>query len=159
MNDNRYAAPVAAVADIDTTPVVERPRNVVIGVSLLWVQLALGIPGMINQLTNPPSEIPEGQVRTVALVTMTVVLAGSLLLFSLINWKCWQGRNWARIVHLVFLCLGLLMVYWALPAVFARSTLQGAVYIVQTVLNIAGVVLLFTPPANTWYQALRAVRR
>jgi NADH:ubiquinone oxidoreductase subunit 6 (subunit J) len=65
----------------------------------------------------------------------------------------------ARIVHLVFLGIGLLLIYWAMPAVFAKSTVQGVLYIVQTVLNIAGVVLLFTPPASAWYKVLREARR
>ena len=45
MNDNRYAAPATLVADVEDAAIGERPRNVVIGVSLLWIQLALGIPG------------------------------------------------------------------------------------------------------------------
>ena len=74
MNDNRYAAPATVVADVEDAAVGERPRNVVIGVSLLWIQLALGIPGMVYQALNPPVEITEELVRTITLVTMAVVM-------------------------------------------------------------------------------------
>jgi hypothetical protein len=132
---------------------------VVIGVSLLWIQLALGIPGMVYQALNPGVEITEEMVRTIALVTMAVVMLGSVALYSLLNWKCWQGRNWARIVHLVFLGLGLAMTFWALPQTFSRSTMLGVMYVVQTLLSVAAMVLLFSRPANAWYRALREARR
>ena len=76
-----------------------------------------------------------------------------------LNWKCWQGRNWARIVHLVFLGLGLVMIYWALPKTFSMSTIRGVVYVVQTLLNVAAMMLLFSRPANAWFKALREARR
>jgi len=159
MNDNRYAAPASVVADVDEPAIAARPRNVVIGVYLLWIELAIGIPGMVYQLLNPAKEIPEGPVKSVLIVFTALVLVSSAALYALLNWKSWQGRHWARVVHLVFLCLGLVIALWTLPATFVRSTLQGVVYIVQTALNIPGVILLFTPTANAWYKALREVRR
>ncbi len=126
MNDNRYAAPATVVADVEDVAIGQRPRNVVIGVTLLWIQLALGIPGMVYQALNPPVEITEELVRTITVVTMAVVMTGSVVLYSLLNWKCWQGRNWARIVHLVFLGLRAgRCIYWALPKTFGMSTVQG----------------------------------
>lgn len=159
MNDNRYAAPATLVADVEDTAVGERPRNVVIGVALLWIQLVLGIPGMVYQALNPPVEITEELVRTITLVTMAVVMTGSVVLYAVLNWKCWQGRNWARIVHLVFLGLGLAAIYWALPKTFSMSTIRGVVYVVQMLLDIAAVMLLFSRPANAWFKALREARR
>jgi hypothetical protein len=158
MSDNRYAAPASMVADPEEPAIVGRPRNVVIGVYLLWIELALGIPGMFSQILSPSSEIPDGQIRSVYFVVMTLIMVGSVALYSWLNWKCWKGRHWARVVHLVFLGFGLVVIFWALPATLAASTLLGVVYIVQTILNIAGVALLFSRPANAWYQGLRATR-
>ena len=159
MNENRYAAPASVVADPEDSAIPERPRNVIIGVYLLWIELALGIPGMVYQTLNAPGEIPAGQIKSAYMVAMTLILAGSVGLYSFLNWKCWQGRNWARIVHLVFLGLGLVMIFWALPQTLAASAILGVVYLVQTALNVAAMALLFTRPSNAWYAAMRAASR
>lgn len=160
MNDSRYAAPVAVVADLDEALVAARPRIVVTGVWLLWIQLVLGIPGMINQVLTPsPAVAGQMSIVNIVLVVTAVIMFFSVVLYAWLNWKCWQGRNWARIVHLVFLGIGMIMIYWALPAIFRKSTLQGVAYVVQMLLNIAGVSLLFTRPAGDWYRALREARR
>jgi Ca2+/H+ antiporter len=159
MNDNRYAAPAAAVADLDEAAITDRPNNVVIAVYLLWFQLAIGIPGMVYQVLNPSTEVAAGAMRTALFVTTSLIVIGSVALYAFLNWKCWQGRNWARIVHLIFLILGLVMIFWALRATFTQSRIQGVVYIVQMMLNVAAVVLLFTRPASAWYKALRDARR
>jgi len=88
-------------------------------------------------------------------------LAGPLL------WFAWKGRNWARITHLVLVIIGMLSygaavvaAYWLVPGekLFDEDWYLNVLFALETVLNMAGVLLLFTPGANAWYRAMRAAR-
>jgi len=157
MNENRYAPPVAPVADADAGAALTRPRNVKLGCWILWAELVIGLPGFFYQMFTPPPGVEAGIPHVIYIVVMIITL-GIFLLFAWFTYMAWDGRNWARILYLVLISLGLLFSFWALPKAFEKSTYDGVIYIVQTVMSIVGVVLLFSPPANAWYRAMKAAR-
>ena len=150
MSENPYAPPSSQVADIEgDTASLERPRLVNVGIGLLAMDLVLGIVGLFR----------DGGASLV----FTVAIIGVMGLFT---WYAWKGRNWARIVHLVVLLIAVLATTLAIAVLRANPNIAGGsgeVFftpwtIAQNALNIAGVVLLFTPAANAWYRATKAVR-
>ena len=92
MSENPYAPPAAQVADIEgSTASLERPRLVVVGIGLLALDLVLGIVGMFWSAAGSS-------------LVLNAVILGVMGLFT---WFAWEGRNWARIVHLAVLLLAL----------------------------------------------------
>ena len=149
MSENPYAPPAAQVADIEgSTASLERPRLVVVGIGLLALDLVLGIVGMLWSAAGSS-------------LVLNAVILGVMGLFT---WFAWEGRNWARIVHLAVLLLAVLATTLAIVVLRANpqlATMGGEVFlngwsVLTNLLNVAGVVLLFTPPANAWYRAMRA---
>jgi hypothetical protein len=163
MAENPYSPPTAEVADIEgDTASLERPANVTNGIRVLWAQLALGLVALVVDGFTAPAEDPDDGmwIATLAGLAFTLVISGVVALFT---WYAWKGRNWARIVHLVMLILGTLTTLFAIFAsswLFPGAPVDGTEfldvsYVGQTLLNVAGVVLLFTPSANHWYRAMR----
>jgi len=163
MPENPYSPPAAEVADIEgDTASFERPANVTLGIRVLWAELALGIVAMVVDVFTTPAEDPDGDMwmANVAALIVTVAVSGVVALFT---WYAWKGRNWARIMHLVLLSFGVLTTLFALVAsnlLFPElqdSAMEffDASYVGQNLLNVAGVILLFTPSANRWYRAIR----
>jgi hypothetical protein len=158
MEENRYKPPSAPVEDVGLqAPSLERPQVVRYGAWILWLQAAIGLPGVVYGIVRPPAEAAAG-IAYVAFMFGMVIAIGFVALFAWFTWMALKGRNWARIVHLVFMLLGLLFTYWVVRMAFAQSTYDGVISIIQAVLYPAGVILLFLPAANRWYRALREAR-
>ncbi len=63
------------------------------------------------------------------------------------------GRNWARIVFLILLIIGL---PFAMPTYLTElrmNLLHGSVSIVVAILQIIGMVLMFTKNSNQWFKS------
>ncbi len=166
MPENPYSPPTAEVADIPGDAVsLERPPNVTLGIRVLWAELALGLVTLGVDGFTAPAEDPDENawLVNVAALVFTLAVSGVMALFT---WYAWRGRNWARIVHLVVLTFGLLTTLfalvvskWLLPDLAAiRAEFLDVYYAGQTLLNVAGVLLLFTPSANRWYREIRGRR-
>ena len=170
MPDNPYAPPTSEVADVDADVVsMERPRIVSQGIRLLWAYLAIGLSQVILEGFVAPASVedePDAALRrfqSIATVISLVVIAVMVLL----TWFAWKGRNWARITHLVLLIIGMLSygvavvaANWLAPEekLFDEEWYLNVLFALETVLNMAGVLLLFIPSANAWYRAMRAAR-
>jgi len=156
MNENRYAPPVAVVADIDSA-VPSRPLSVKVGTWMLGIELALSTASAVWQFANPPAGLESGIGRVAYFVGMTIGFC-FMALYVFFTYMAWAGRNWARIVLLVSMLIGVLASFWMLPQAFHQSTFNGVGFIVQFALNIVGVLLLFVAGANAWYRAVKAAR-
>jgi hypothetical protein len=137
----------------------ERPTTVKAAIAAFLLNVALGVIGLIVSFSNfskyradlaQASGLSEDQVSTIvnATVALDVVL---LLLFLVVLWFAWKGRNWARIV------------LWVLGGIYVLFGLLGAANL--TVLStigllvvIAGIVLLALKPSNEWYRAQKGRR-
>jgi len=158
MEENRYKPPAAPVEDVgQAAPDLARPAVVRHGAILLWLQGALGLPGLVYGVVSPPPEASSGIAYVAFLVGMTITV-GLIALFAFFTWMAWKGRNWARIVHLVFALIGLALTFWVVRMMFGQSTFDGVISLVQSILYPVGTMLLFLPAANRWYRAHREAR-
>jgi uncharacterized membrane protein len=73
-------------------------------------------------------------------------IAISIAIVGLLLWKLSQGRNWARIVLLVFFILGSYTAYTTIIHSMERSVLLGALQVLQQLCIIASLALVFFPP-------------
>jgi uncharacterized membrane protein HdeD (DUF308 family) len=152
MDNNPYAPPRTVVADIESPFDLPRPREVTGAVRLYWLALLVAVPSAIYDMFTTP--VPG------ATLAMLVIIFGVIwaLVLGLMYWiysSIGKGRNWARILTTVLVVVGLLFSFWAVPVMFAQSTLSGITYLVQTALNVWATVLLYKEPANTWFRAMK----
>ncbi len=143
-------------------PGADPPAEVVRAVQLMFARVGIGVVNAAITLfsgsaikdamraedpTLPPAEVDEMYTQTAAIaVFLAVVIA---VLFVLLALRVLHGRSWARIVTWVVAGLGVL---GGLLALFATGTdVEKAVVAVGLLVDIAIVVLLALPRANSWF--------
>ena len=149
MERNLYAPPAAPVADpvatLEDRP--PRPWQVVWAVWLLWVSFAIGLLAAILQ--------------SITLFTFDAVLISLLsngiryLFMAWVNIKVSQGRNWARILILLWMLVALATVAFRwreYPGLLKSDSLDWVPATAKFVLDCVALVLLFTPVANRWFK-------
>ena len=81
------------------------------------------------------------------------ILVFTLAIISFLILKIGQGRNWARIVFLLFSGLGLLPFLFVLRSEFVRSPALGTFSVLQVGLQVFALFLIFTSPGKEWFHA------
>ena len=110
----------------------------------LWASLALGLPSMLYEL---------GRSTSAATGAITFALQLAVLAFgAYIVVSVHRGKNWARIVSLLFTLLEVAFLVFAVtpPAVveLVCNWIAGA-------LDVAALYLLFTSPGSEWFKRSR----
>ena len=75
-----------------------------------------------------------------------------VLLFSWFVYTILQGRNWARIILLVLVSLGVVPIGLSLHRLIMLNPALAAIQTVQTILQCASLYLLFTNPGRDWFR-------
>jgi FtsH-binding integral membrane protein len=122
----------------------ERPRVVSKAVQFLASALAIGLLNAILTLVQRTSGIPM-------LVVLIIVVAFFALLFLLVM-KVSAGKNWARIVWLVWVLLNAPFAILAYPQAVRRNVISGTLSIIIVILELIGTYLLFTKNSNQWFR-------
>lgn len=131
-----------------------RPNSTTNAVKLLYLSLILGIIfGIIFIATgHKMKNLPE-HFSTTQFILITIA---SLVVISLI--KYWfirmigGGRNWARIVYLILVILGLLTMASHIHSLVNQGTLYMISSILTTVIDLCAIFLLFTSESNAWFR-------
>ncbi|MGX6396730.1 hypothetical protein [Rothia kristinae] len=162
-----YAGQPQAAGSVDQL-LQQKPKQVRTGILILWVSLALTVVlGILAALTLDFEAVYTQQAQvsgeTVDATTVTTlasaaritaivvyILAG--LVGALFVWFASKGRNWARIVLLVFAALSAL-------GVLASLATGGILGSIGTIVFIIGVIYLFLKPSSAWYRAVTAARQ
>lgn len=129
---------------------MEKPNTVVWGVNLLWVSLAIGI---IASLFDPAKIMHAAQ----QVPTLTVVLLLSMLVIVLgataaLNYLVSVGKNWARIVLLFWIVIAACFSVYGLPDLFKTSRIAAVTNVLQTVMQLAAIIFVFTKSAEPWFK-------
>lgn len=149
------------------------PRSVNLAVILLFVQAALGlaslvlVPDTVDKMMAleppPPGEDAETtkMVEQTALgfgITFAIIVAGLTVFLSLL---ARQGRNWARIVLIVFIIIALSVTPFNLAGVASGvgGPLNLAFDLPALAINVLVLVLLLRRPARSWFAAKSAQAR
>ena len=154
---NPYTPPLAPVADsIESAAPVLKPWQVKYAVYLFWASFVFGILSFV--LAPDKTGVYAGDalpIQVIVGVFVLATLAFACLLIICIGW----GHRWARIIYSALVVWGCIDAYQVLGESFARSWMDGVVYLLASVTDVAGVVLLLTPPANAWFREVAARRR
>jgi hypothetical protein len=122
---------------------VVAPRAVVSAVQLICITLGIGV--VRGALEWPV--IAQGTSPTFALIVMGGTFGVLLWLASQVA----RGRNWARIVYLVFFLIGLPFSIGPLLQALGYAPISGMLGIMQLALQTVCLVLLFGPQAHPWF--------
>lgn len=144
MSPNPYAPPTADVADI-AAPFIEKPRQVVLAIRILWVSLCIGIPDIVYQMFKTGAE--DTGLFVAAVVVQAIVLA----LVGLLIVKIAAGRNWARIAFLTLVVLGVALMLLVERTVLTSNALHVVTATIQTLLEAVAMYLVFIGTGRHWF--------
>ncbi|HYM36520.1 MAG TPA: hypothetical protein VET48_14065 [Steroidobacteraceae bacterium] len=147
MDDNRYAPPKSAVADLPVADATDiRPVQVIYAVKLWAVSYIVGLLVLAANWDyysklQPISSLIFGQVLSLALV-------------GWLYYKIYVGRNWARITWLVLVIFGGAMTLSATVRNMVSEMPFAAKAHMLIAVGIDGVILwlLFFSPGRTWFR-------
>ena len=152
MSDNPYAPPKALVDDPALSqPTMDRPSQVMTAIWLAAIGYGLGLI-VIFVSWDYYSKL---QSVGAFIIGQTI----SLLIMVWIYYKIYLGRNWARIVLLVFAILGGLMILnkAVMDLLAAAPAIAKVQMYVGLGLNAAILWLLFFSPARHWFRRTATV--
>ena len=147
MPQDPYAPPASRVDDPPLPPLPPRPKQVTTGVALLWASFFLGIPSFwLSAARDPETALhPASIAITLVIVVFSIVL----------NVNIYRGRNWARIVSLIFVLIAFGLVLGLPPEPVPASALENTLTVISLVLDVVAMFFLFTMPAVLWFRAGR----
>lgn len=152
--DSPYAPPKSVVSDVETRePPAERPWQVRRAMTCLWVAFGINIANSLWTLMVQPTS----QMALSNPVFLASIYALGFLLAAWIYSSAGKGRNWARIIVLIFSALsliGLPFVAYQLNA-GAATVMAAIVALVIACLKAYLAYLLLTSAAREWYRSMR----
>lgn len=124
-----------------------RPKIVTTAIRILALSIAIGLLMSLVRVAQQISGAP-------LILAILIVVAFFGVLMFLVS-RIWAGQNWARIVFLILVLIG---IPFAIPNYIAelrKNVLSGSVSMLIVVLQLLGTYLLFTKNSNTWFRARR----
>jgi hypothetical protein len=148
-DSNPYLPPKAPVADVEPVePAAPMPTGVLLGVSCLYISLAIGVLRAMPLLFSLKAE-------TIPVWIMVLGLAGGAGIIAVYSWlifKIGRGRRWARITYLTLYLVALLGVVAQFSGVVESSGQYTVGTLVRNLLPAVGLAILFTPRSNAWFR-------
>ena len=121
----------------------ERPKQVLYAVYLIYAQIAISIIIlMIAVLNRPPGSYTLGIICAITIALLIPIWPTSRIA---------AGRNWARILNLVFVILSLFGVIDLVQNV-AADPLPWSLAAMSTILGLIAIALLFSGPSRAWFK-------
>jgi 4-amino-4-deoxy-L-arabinose transferase-like glycosyltransferase len=128
----------------EVTANLERPQAVTRAVQLFSASLAIGGIRAVFDLTQRVA----GVYFFIALLILVLFLG---IFFFFIS-RVAAGRNWARILLLILLLIGLPFAMPGYVFELKASLLRGSLSVLVAILQIVGMCLLFTKDSNGWFR-------
>ncbi len=129
---------------IEPTPNISRPVAVTRAVQLLSASFVIGAIRAVYNLVHKFS----GTTLVLSIVFLIIFFGICFFFVS----KIAAGRNWARIVFLVLLIIGLPLATPTYIAELRTNLPYGLVSIVVAIIQVLALVLLFAKTSNPWFR-------
>lgn len=123
-----------------------RPRNVTFAVVILCVVLLDGL--VSGGLHAAHATLAPTVSRSFA---YAIVVFG-VCINAFFVFKIFEGRNWARIVYLVFFLLGILFAVPSFIVLLGQSPAWVVLSLIGYVAQVVALVLLFTGSGSAWFK-------
>lgn len=147
--NNPYEAPKSDVRDVEPQRLLaERPRQVVYATLSVWLSFLISIPLIYREFEKSPEE----PVATVFAATFIGLI---LVFMAVANVAMWRGRNWARIVFLVFSVLSVVSFVLELRETLRSPVIEMVLTVVSTGLDVVVSYFLFAKPGALWFRTVQ----
>lgn len=151
MSRNPYSPPDAPVSAPEEPP-RGRPKQILWASWLLWASVLLGFVSLYvsDSLSTSMQDLDE-ELRDFVRVFLIVFMAVMVALYLWLIDRMRAGRNWARILILVFLLLG--VTTDLMPGgLLQESAAYAATRALDLVLQVSAVILMFRAPGSEWFR-------
>ena len=85
-----------------------------------------------------------------------ITMAITVFIMLFLAYKIWQGRNWSRITFSVLLIIGIYPAVLLMPAEAERSIAVLLGSALQTLSQVAALILMYLPVSNNWFKSVKA---
>ena len=126
-----------------------KPQSVIMGAKLLYAAI---IVSFLRGIVVTPQIGAAENIPAASVLLVLFFLSATLWFFV---YKIAQGRNWARILYLILFVLGNGFTIFPLIASVAKHPVSGLLGIGQAVLELIGMVMLFSVTSNQWFKLSR----
>jgi len=151
MSDNPYAPPKSLVADTEPAlPPMERPKQIMWAIWLAAIGYGVGLVVVLLSWDYYSKLQSIGSF----LVSQVISLAILVWLYS----RIYVGRNWARIVLLIFSAIGMLTIMnrMVMDLLASAPIIARVQTFVGLGLNLVILWLLFLSPGRLWFSRSQA---
>lgn len=147
--NNPYEAPKSDVRDVEFPRLLaERPRQIVYATLSFWLSFLISIPLIAREMEKSPDRATVAVVATAFIGLLLAFLAAA-------NVAVWRGRNWGRIVFLIFSLLSVVSFVADLRETLRSTGVEITLTVISTGLDVVVSCLLFTQPGALWFQTAR----
>ena len=122
-----------------------RPKVITTAIRILTLSIAIGLLMSLVRVAQQVSGAP--------LILAILIVSAFFGVFLFLVSRIWAGRNWARIVFLILVLIGLPFAIPNYIAELRKNVLSGSVSMLIVILQLLGTYLLFTKNSNTWFRA------
>jgi hypothetical protein len=146
MSDNPYAPPNSRVEDAQATGLPgTRPWQIVLAVRLAAIAYGLGLVGILLSWDY------YSKLQSTGSLVLNQLFSVALMVW--IYYKIFVGRNWARIVLLVFFLIGTgtMLTSVVMNLLLAAPTIAKVQMVVGVLINLIVLWLLFLSPGRRWF--------
>jgi hypothetical protein len=153
MTENPYSPPKAHVADVphSSSNNETRPTSVMWALRLLWTGLGLGMMNMAFATWRAPGL--QLSLSFLAGVGVAFCAVAALAIWIILQIRA--GRNWARILILVFCLLSVPSFITRLGPALRNSILEGMMHMLVNGSYFLAVALLFLGSSSAWFRKMR----
>jgi uncharacterized membrane protein YhaH (DUF805 family) len=149
---NRFGEPLAvAVPETVVQTPVEKARQIVRAVSLIWIGIALDTVVMLkSSLFFALSDLTIHQilVKIIAELVMYIVPNG---IMGYLAMRIYAGKYWAVIVFIAVFLIRYYLILGVIPSTFQNSWFDGSVKLAEFALGLYAMVLILTNPGRAWF--------
>ncbi len=127
---------------------MNRPQAVSRALILFYLSLVLGLVRSWLEYDRLALLASAQGGGTAVILVQAFSFAIMIGLFLAIGWR----KNWARWVLVVFMVIGLPLAIKPMIDTFANEPVSGGIGVVQWIMQLVGLVLLFSKPAREWFK-------
>jgi hypothetical protein len=144
----------------------EKPKEIVLAIKLLWAYFAVSILGMVlnwghvilmARTKSPDFPPPNFPMTLEMFLILTMSLSLTILLWIIL--KISSSRNWARILYLITMIIGVPSWLLNFMEMMEGPKMVIVLSIFAIFLSLGACVLLFTRPSNAWFKEQKALRK
>lgn len=136
-----------------------KPETVKTAIKLLYIGLALGIIEAFLKfpMTREIASTQEAQALGGLGFALTIQFI-TFVSLALIIWLISKRKNWARWIFSILAILGIPMMIDSILSDLNNAPIYAIISIIQTLIQLAAIILLFLKPSREWFKKPKTIK-